>query len=207
MVEQYDTFAVDGFRLEYVPEHPPPIYVAALREGMLRLAAREADGVILNWLSAHDVGRVAQIVREHSDERELVARVFVCPSENTDEVMRNARRFLAAYLNVPAYAAYQRWLGRGEQLEGMWTAWADGDRKAALAAIPQDTIDELVVHGSPEQCRDHLLRYVDEGVTTPIVKLMPWGVSEIDALQALGALVPVSEADSRSATSDPAGES
>ena len=40
------------------PGHRPSprrIYVAALRSGMLRLAGREADGAILNWLSAEDV--------------------------------------------------------------------------------------------------------------------------------------------------------
>ena len=33
------------------PSRRPPILVAALREGMLRLAGREADGAIINWLS------------------------------------------------------------------------------------------------------------------------------------------------------------
>ena len=34
---RYDTFEVQGFRLGIRPEHSPPILVAALREGMLRL--------------------------------------------------------------------------------------------------------------------------------------------------------------------------
>jgi alkanesulfonate monooxygenase SsuD/methylene tetrahydromethanopterin reductase-like flavin-dependent oxidoreductase (luciferase family) len=70
----------------------------------------------------------------------------------------------------------------------MWRAWAEGDRKAAVAAIPQEVIDALVVHGTPEECRRHLLRYGEAGVTTPVVKLMPWGISEVDALRALGAV-------------------
>lgn len=184
--QEYETFAVDGFRLDYVPEHAPPIYVAALREGMLRLAGREGDGAILNWLSAQDVRRVAPIVRELGAEKEIVARVFVCPSEDEEEVRRNARRFIAAYLNVPAYAAYQKWLGRSEQLGEMWRAWGAGDRKAALAAIPDEAIDELIVHGSPQSCREQLQRYADAGVDTPVVKLMPWGITETDALAALG---------------------
>ena len=36
----------------------PPILVAALRPGMLRLAGREGDGAIINWLSADDVRTV-----------------------------------------------------------------------------------------------------------------------------------------------------
>ena len=54
----YDTFEVKGFRLARPVAHPPPIFLAALRPGMLRLAGRAADGVIINWLSASDVATV-----------------------------------------------------------------------------------------------------------------------------------------------------
>lgn len=49
--EQFETFRVRRFRLERPPATPPQIMLAALRPQMLRLAAAEADGVILNWLS------------------------------------------------------------------------------------------------------------------------------------------------------------
>ena len=86
VTKRYDTFEVQGFRLGIHPAEPPPILVAALREGMLRLAGREADGAIINWLSADDVTRVAAVVGDAAggEERELVARIFVCPSENTE---------------------------------------------------------------------------------------------------------------------------
>src|SRR5262245_37045793 len=58
-----ETFPVDGFRLSRPPE-PVPIYLAALRSGMLRLAGEVADGVILNWLAPEDVPRCVAIVRE-----------------------------------------------------------------------------------------------------------------------------------------------
>ena len=62
--KQYDTFKVDGFRLAIKPEIKPTILVAALREGMLKLGAREADGVIINWLSADDVKKVVKVVTD-----------------------------------------------------------------------------------------------------------------------------------------------
>ena len=46
---------MQGFKLGIRPEVKPQILVAALREGMLRLAAREADGAIINWF-AHKYG-------------------------------------------------------------------------------------------------------------------------------------------------------
>src|SRR4029450_4264638 len=41
--EEFAPFAIRGYRLGAVPEEPVPVLVAALREGMLRLAGRESD--------------------------------------------------------------------------------------------------------------------------------------------------------------------
>ena len=61
----FETLQVKGFRLGMEPPSAPvPILVAALREGMLRLAGREGDGAIINWLSAEDVKTVSGIVHE-----------------------------------------------------------------------------------------------------------------------------------------------
>jgi probable F420-dependent oxidoreductase len=72
-----DSFEIDGFRLARVPPHPPRILVAALREGMLRLAGREGDGVVLNWLSPDDTARVVPIVLDRNPAADVVARLFV----------------------------------------------------------------------------------------------------------------------------------
>ena len=174
IAKKYDTFEVNGFKLGVRPEVKPSILVAALREGMLRLAGREADGAIINWLSPSDVTKVAGVVRDAAGgaDREIVARIFVCPSENTEVVRAAARFAIAAYMNVPVYAAFHEWLGRGPQLQGMWDAWKAGDRKAALAAIPDEVVDDLVVHGSAAQCRAKIEQYFANGVTTSSLAIL-----------------------------------
>jgi probable F420-dependent oxidoreductase len=186
--QTYDSFTVSGFKLGVRPEQPPTILVAALREGMLKLAGREADGAIINWLSAEDVTRVAGVVRQFGEDKEIVARIFVCPSEDTEAVRAGAKFAIAAYLNVPVYAAFHEWLGRGEVLAGMWDAWKAGDRKAALAAIPDSLVDELVVHGSPAQCRARIDEYFANGVTTSSLALLP--LAPYDHWDAVRALSP-----------------
>jgi probable F420-dependent oxidoreductase len=178
------SFKVKGFRLGRVPEQAPPILVAGLRPGMLRMAGRLGDGAIINWLSADDV---AKVVPEVGEGKEIVARIFVCPSEDLDTVRHLGKMAIAAYLNVPVYAAFHEWLGRGPELEGMWRAWKAGDRKAAIAAIPDSLVDQLIVHGSPEECRAHVQRYVDNGVTTPVLAILNFG---LDLRQAVRDLAP-----------------
>jgi probable F420-dependent oxidoreductase len=189
VTQEYETFSVRGFRLGVMPPEPVPVLVAALREGMLRLAGREADGAIINWLSAEDVAKVAPIVHEagKGEPREIVARIFVAPNDDADAVRAMGRYAIAAYLNVPVYAAFHEWLGRGEMLADMWRLWREGDRKAALAAIPDSLVDDLIIWGRPEACREHIQRYIDNGVTTPALALMPFG---IDARQAVRDLAP-----------------
>jgi probable F420-dependent oxidoreductase len=184
VTEEYETFAVKGFRLGIGIDEIPPLLVAALRPGMLRLAGREGDGAIINWLSAEDVKTVVPYVGE---EKEIVARVFVLPSEDEAMVRFVGRRAIAAYLNVPVYAAFHRWLGRADTLAPMWDAWAAGDRDAATNAIPEAVVDELIVHGSAADCRAHLARYADNGVTTPAPAFL---AGPEDARRAMRELAP-----------------
>lgn len=183
--EEYDTFAVRGFKLDNVPAAPPPIVLAALRPGMLRLAAREADGAITNWLAPKDVRTVRG---ELGDDPELIARLFVCPTENAEEARAIGRWMIAAYMTVPVYRAFHEWLGRGEALRAMNEAWAAGDRKKALEVIPDEVVDDLIVHGSPARCRARVREYVDSGLTTPVLAVVPGG--GLSAAEAVRALAP-----------------
>ncbi len=189
VTQEYETFSVRGFKLGVLPPEPVPVLVAALREGMLRLAGREGDGAIINWLSADDVATVAPIVHEAGggEPREIVARIFVAVNDDADTVRGMGRYAIAAYLNVPVYAAFHDWLGRGEMLADMWRLWKEGDRRAALEAIPDSLVDELIVWGTPEACREHIQRYIDNGVTTPALALLPFGA---DTRQAVRDLAP-----------------
>ena len=192
-----ETVTVDGFRLSRPPAVPVPIYVAALRAGMLAVAGQVGDGVILNWLTPEDVPRCVAVVREAAAkagrdpaEIEITCRLFV----HLDEDNAWARRHVAAYLNVPVYRAFHEWLGRTGALAPMWEAWGRGDRRGAVAAIPERVVDDLLMRGPAETIRARIARYLDAGVDTAFVLLQS---SEPDAgrkrealLTAMRALAP-----------------
>ena len=186
----YETFSVKGFRLGIVPEQPVPILVAALREGMLRLAGRDGDGAIVNWLSADDAATVSAIVNAQGPGKEMVARIFVCPNPDREQVLPAAKFAMAAYLNVPVYRAFHEWLGRGDMLAEHWAQWEAGDRKGALEKIPDSLVDDLIPNGDADQCKAHIQRYIDAGITTPALMVM--GLGGIDTREAIRALAPQS---------------
>ncbi|HVQ76852.1 MAG TPA: LLM class F420-dependent oxidoreductase [Candidatus Binatia bacterium] len=167
------TVVVDGFRMSRLPPRPVPIHVAALRPGMLRVAGEVGDGVILNWLAAEDVPRSVAIVREAAARAgrdpaaiEVSARVFVNldpPGPQSDLMVR---RHITAYLNVPVYRAFHEWLGHADALGPMWHAWEQGDRKAAVAAVPPALMADLILGGSLPEIRAGVERYLAAGIDT-----------------------------------------
>ena len=187
VTERYETFDIQGFRLAAKVDPQPPLLIAALRKGMLELAGRVGDGAILNWLSAEDVKQVTPYVKKGGKDKEIVARIFVAPNPDTEQVRNMARFAISSYSSVGVYAAFHEWLGRGEQLAECWRLWNAGDRKAATAAVPDEVVDDLIVHGTPAQCREHLERYIDNGVDTVVLALLPLGV---DPQQAARDLAP-----------------
>lgn len=169
-----------GFRLSLRPNPPPPIYVGALRERMLALAGAEADGVIINWLSPDDVPKAVAVAKEAAkaagkdpDSLDVVCRVFVLVGPDEATTRGLSRFMITTYLTTPVYAAFQEWLGRGEALRPMNEAWQSGDRQEALKLVPEHVIDELLIFGDHKQVRDKIEAYCRNGVTTPVVNIIP----------------------------------
>jgi probable F420-dependent oxidoreductase len=164
-----------GFKLETPPEHPIPIYVAALRDRMLRLGGELADGTFVNFLPLSATPHVVEQIRageraggKPEGSSDVVCRFFCIPQPG-EEGLAVARFMFAAYATVPVYEAFFRALGWGEQLDPMVRAWRDGDRRLAVAHAPEDLIREIFVFGSPEEQRERLGEFAAAGIDTLVL--------------------------------------
>jgi len=173
-----------GFRLGLVPDPPPRLAIGALQPQMLRLAGQEGDGVVLTSLGADDVAPLLERVAPERSPFAVIAWVTVCVVDGRDETDRAfaiARRRVGRYLLTPTYSRYHRGLGRGALLDRMGTNIDD---------TPEQLIRDLVVMGSPDECRAQLARFVDAGVTTLLYEVLP-GTRDLRAtLQALPSSFP-----------------
>ena len=173
-----ETLRVAGYRVGRPAPQRGPIFIAALQEKMLRQAVRLGDGVCLTWVSADDVKQVVAVIRDEAAKAgkdpaafQVMCRINISPTP--DPRAREAyKRAITAYLNVPVYRRYHAWLGRGAALRPMQERWDAGDRRGALAAVPEQAIDELGVFGTPDECRAHVARFVASGVTIPVLNFM-----------------------------------
>ena len=138
--------------------------------------------MIINWLSADDVPTVTP---ELGADIPVAARIFVIPSEDADMCRAIGRRMITAYLNVGVYAEFHRWLGRGDALDGHVATVGGGRPQGGVDAVPDEVVDDLVVHGSFAECRDKIGRYVANGVDIPALAVLPFGVDLAAAVEGL----------------------
>lgn len=194
-------YEVKGFRLGRAPVPPPAIYVAALREQMLRLAGELGEGAITNYISPGDAPRIVSVAREAAaaagkrpDEFDVACRIFVIWTEDRQVAHMLGRYIVSGYLTTPYYYAFHEWLGRGDLLAPMMEAWQAGDRQKALGLVPETVIDDIFVFGSPAECRDKIKAYRDNGISTPIINIIPTArepeAQAQQSLEAFRALAP-----------------
>src|SRR5439155_59666 len=82
---------------------------------------------------------------------------FARPATRVRETAQFLRRALAG--------------GRAAALGPMWDAWERGDRKGAVAAVPEKVIDDLIIRGSTDEIRAHVRRYLAAGIDTAFLAL------------------------------------
>jgi len=157
-----------GFKIATPPEQPVPIVLAALRDRMLGLAARIADGAFTNFLP---LSRAAKVVDGFAaPEKELACRFFSINGPE-DEALVAAKRMFIAYATVPVYAEFFRWLGFRNEIDPVVEAWNEGDRKHALELAPDALVRDVFLLGPVEAQRERLEAFGEAGITTAVLTL------------------------------------
>jgi 5,10-methylenetetrahydromethanopterin reductase len=164
-----------------------PIFFAAMGPQMLRLAARIADGVLLNvGASIEYVEWAVALLREGAtaagrslDGLTVAAWLSVYITDDREDGLRRAREWLATMLSIPR---------QGELLlerAGIDTAILPGirqhfsayphtgDREAAGREVPEGVAERLALVGSPDQVRTRIAEYRAAGVQVPVLGPAP----------------------------------
>jgi probable F420-dependent oxidoreductase len=164
---------INGFRLGAAPETPPPIYVGAQGEVMLRTAGEIGDGVIVNYITPETFPRMLNEIRKgagkagkNTDSLDIACRILVAVDGEQDLVRENLRRELTAYLTVPQYNRFFQWIGYGDEARAALEAWNAGDRRKALSLVPDRMLESIFVFGTTEQIVRRLRDYEQAGIST-----------------------------------------
>jgi probable F420-dependent oxidoreductase len=167
------TVAIDGFRLGAHMENPPPIYVGAQGELMLRTAGEVGDGTIVNFITPETFPQMLAHIREGARKAgkqtgaiEVACRIVFAIDQEEDVVREQLRRELTAYLTVPQYNKFFQWIGYEKEARTALTAWNAGDRKKALASVPDQMMESIFIYGTPDRWAKRLKDYEKAGITS-----------------------------------------
>ena len=155
---------------------------------MLRLAGEIADDVLMNWVPAHAIPEKIKQVRAGAeaagrdpDEVDIACYVRTCVADDPAPTREHLRRELTGYVPVPTYRNQFLTAGYTDEVTRALGRWEAGDRKGAVAEIPDRMVDEINALGSPEVCRTRLQAFRDAGVSHLIVA--PWSAGQDPAAE------------------------
>ncbi|MCI0561956.1 MAG: LLM class flavin-dependent oxidoreductase [Nitrososphaera sp.] len=171
-------FNVTNFRLLHKPirEHIP-IFIGAVNKRMISLACEVADGVLLYLRPLEELKKtVASISRENKAKNFEIACSFICAVSNHDpeKARSRAAKTLAFYVSVGKY--YSRFLsenGFGGEVEQITEEYRKNGGDAAAVFVTDKMIESLTICGTSEECRSALLKFIDAGITLPIIQVNP----------------------------------
>lgn len=182
---EYDgaCFELDGFELYGVPETgiEVPIVAAALGTTNFAMALEYADGIATYLLPIADVPTALDRGRDRADADRtvpVIAQVPTCVSEDPDEARGVLERHLAFYIGgLEVYHDVVARHGFRETADRIRSAWTNGDRHRARAAVTRELMDAVGVAGTPDRARERLAALAD-GPVEAVVLTFPEGVDD-----------------------------
>lgn len=141
-----------------------PVWIAALRTPLVRVAGEVADGLIghPSWSARWAIDQVngpfgealARSGRTRADVEVNLWHV-VAPNPDVDASVRDAKRHVASYGSIAQYESYFAAHGFGDEAQRLQAAAAAGDRNAA-DLVPDEMARTFVLCGTPEEVRAQL---------------------------------------------------
>jgi len=164
---QYYDVDIQGWRRPLAPVRERiPIYLAGVREGMIRTAAQCADGLLghpiysLRWIREVVLPSLARGLAESSRGREefhLCLAVCCAVGKDIAAARRAAAATIAFYATVntyePLFAPF------GAEVQRIQAALIRGDTEGMIDAVSGEMIEAFAVVGTPDEARQKLAAY------------------------------------------------
>ncbi len=144
-----------------------PIYIAGVNRGMIRVAARVADGLIGHPVYTRKYISESVKPELEGSRCELAPYVICSISDDVDQARQEARAQIAFYYTTRLYHSIldvHGWRGIGEEIA---QAFRRQDFEGMAAAVPDELVDAIAVTGPPDEARDRLRQW--EGLTDHVL--------------------------------------
>ena len=173
-------YRLKGARMAFRPPEAIPIYIAAIKEQMLRLAGRIGDGVVLSAaLSAQYVKHSLDIsatgtAKEGRDPSAFrkAGYLFFAASKTGKDAIETLRSRLAFTLRNKFLDDNIAFTGIPIDQEAIIEAVARRDIEQAARYVPDEAVEAFTVGGTPHDCRRRLEAYLKAGISEPVLMIV-----------------------------------
>jgi len=189
--EKGETFTAGGVRMGSVAPAIVPVYIAAVRDGMLRVAGEVGDGVSLGAAASpryvtHAVARAraaAAATGRDPDTLDVTCNIITAVAASHRDALARVKRQVALILangNDYLFRFQPHALDRDRVREAV-EAGAD----AVDRAIPDETADALAVAATPDDLHARLAGFERAGVRLALLRLVGTPAEQLAALRRL----------------------
>jgi probable F420-dependent oxidoreductase len=189
---EYHDIDIKGWvRPHPAPRESLPIYVAAVQEGMARMAGDVADGLVghpmcsLRWLDEVLVANLDVGLSRSGRERagfDFLPTVCCVISDDQEAAYEAARRTICFYATVRTYAPLWEMHGFGDAAAAVGEAFRAGDFAAMPGHVPAEMVDTYCAAGSVDQVRHRVAEVAERGdgvfLTPPTYFIPPDEIAE-----------------------------
>lgn len=146
-----------------------PIYSASFTPGGLRMSAEVADGVLPIFLSPAKFDLLKPYLEQGFEKAgggkgfenfDVAPYVLVSLGDDLEACRRPVREYLGLYIggmgskNKNFYNDYVKKLGYEEEAEQIQSLYLSGKKEEAVAAVPNELIDEVALVGDEKRIRE-----------------------------------------------------
>ena len=171
------TVNIKNFKLLEHSRDDIPIYVAAVNPGMINMATKYADGIIL-YLKPKDELKMAikNIKFKNQNQEFMKAFVIITSVSNKDPSLASLRaaRTLAFYISVGRI--YYESLVKTKYKSTVERIYYDYNKYGlteSMRNITDEMLDDFVIAGSINDCNSQIKRWKKIGIDLPILQMNP----------------------------------
>ena len=155
------------------PRKNIPIYMAAVNKKMVNLCWEIADGAIFYLRPLAELKSTIQQMQANR-KIEVASQFITCMSEDEEKAVNRAKRTLAFYISVgKIYRNFLANNGFKNETENIYEEYKKTGLTSNYNLVTDAMLEDLVIYGTPEDCRKRLQRFIDAGVTLPIIQFNP----------------------------------
>ena len=150
----------------------PPIILAAMRDKMIILGARESDGIVFaNAARSAIAGSLQRMNENHKPQNDFFigGMIPTCISSDREAAASVNRKTLSMYVGLPNYRNYWKSVGYKSEMELIEVALSKKDYASLPSLMTDKWLEDVSLFGSASEVIEGIEKWYETGLETPIL--------------------------------------